>query len=62
MKISESKIEEIISALWFIAAFSALNVGCPRWVFLTLFVKAGLDTCCSVAEAIRERKKEKETK
>lgn len=58
MKISESKIEEIITALWLIAAFSALNAGCPRWVFITLFVKAGLDYVCSIGYAIKEIKEE----
>ena len=62
MKISESKIEEIISALWFIAAFAALNAGCPRWVFITLFCKAVIDTVCSIGYAITEIKEENLTK
>jgi len=57
--ISESKIEEIISALWFIAAFTALGAGCPRWVFVTLFCKALFDTICSIGHAINEVRKDK---
>ena len=46
--------EEVISALWFIAAFVALDAGCPRWVFVGLFIKAGLNICCAIQCAIRE--------
>lgn len=46
--------EEVISALWFIVAFVALDAGCPRWVFLTLLVKACMDTICAIQCAIRE--------
>jgi len=55
--ISESKIEEIISALWFIAAFTALGAGCPRWVFVTLFCKAVFDAIYSIGLAINEIRK-----
>lgn len=46
--------EEVISALWFIVAFVALDAGCPRWVFLTFFVKACMDTVCAIQCAVRE--------
>lgn len=46
--------EEVISALWFIVAFVALDAGCPRWVFLIFFVKACMDTICAIQCAVRE--------
>ena len=46
--------EEVISALWFIVAFVALDAGCPRWVFLTFFIKACMDTICAIQCAVRE--------
>ena len=46
--------EEVISALWFIVAFVALDAGCPRWVFLTFFIKACMDAICSIQCTIRE--------
>jgi len=46
--------EEVISALWFIVAFVALDAGCPRWVFLTFFLKACMDTICAIQCAVRE--------
>lgn len=55
---SESKIEEIISALWFIAAFVAKGAGLPEWVFITLIVKAGLDSCCAIYFAVKEIRQE----
>lgn len=50
--------EEVISALWLIAAFQSLSAGCPRWVFFALFIKAGLDSCCAIRCCIREWREE----
>jgi hypothetical protein len=46
--------EEIISALWFIVAFVALDAGCPRWLFIGFFVKACSDMVCCVQCSLRE--------
>ena len=51
---NESHREEVISALWFIVAFVALGAGCPKWVFLTFFIKACLDSLCAIKCAISE--------
>lgn len=48
--------EEVIAALWFIAAFTALQAHVPVWVFIALFVKACMDTVCFVKMAIEENK------
>lgn len=56
---SESKIEEVISALWFICAFTALGAGCPKWVFIPLFIKGGLDAFVAIKYARSELLKEK---
>lgn len=50
--------EEVISALWFIVAFVALDAGCPGWVFLTFFVKACMDSICAIRCAVREWRRE----
>ena len=50
--------EEVISALWFIVAFVALDAGCPRWMFLTFFIKACMDFMCSINFSVREWGKE----
>ena len=51
---SPSHREEVISALWFIVAFVALDAGCPRWVFLSFFIKACLDSLCAIKCAVSE--------
>jgi hypothetical protein len=55
-----SKVEEVISALWFIVAFCALEAGCPRWLFVPLFIKAGLDSIDAIRMAGREWQQEKQ--
>jgi hypothetical protein len=48
--------EEVIAALLFIAAFTALQAQVPAWVFIALFVKACTDTMCFIKMAIEENK------
>jgi hypothetical protein len=50
----DSRVEEVIGTLWLIAAFVALDAGCPKWIFVTLFVKAGLDTMTAIGFAIKD--------
>ena len=45
--------EEIISALWIIAALLAWNGGI-KWLACLLFIKGALDTVCSVVMGFRE--------
>jgi len=54
----DSRVEEVVGTLWLIAAFVALDAGCPKWVFVTLFVKAGLDMISSIGFAIKDAKRE----
>ena len=49
----DSRVEEVVGTLWLIAAFVALDAGCPKWVFVTLFVKAGLDQLTAIGFAIK---------
>ena len=53
--------EEVISALWFIVAFTALGAGCPRWVFLAFFIKACSDSWIALRLAKGEVEKEDQT-
>lgn len=55
---SPSHREEIISALWFIVGFTAMGAGCPKWVFVPFFVKAGLDFLISIKLAVKEINRE----
>jgi len=50
--------EAIISALWFIAGFTAMGAGCPKWVFIPFFVKAQLDFLISIKLAVKEINRE----
>lgn len=54
--ISRSFIEEALCALYLIAAFTALGAGAPRWIFVTLLIKAALDFMCALKYAWREIK------
>ena len=60
MKTSESKIEEIIATLYLIAAFVALGAGAPKWVFVCLLIKWGLDVMCCFYFAFHEIAAEKD--
>jgi|688.fasta_scaffold469543_3 hypothetical protein len=51
-----SQREEVIAALWYIAAFSALEADAPGWVCIVLFIKAILDTLCFMYKAAEEIK------
>lgn len=55
-----SLIEEIISALWFICAFTSLGAGCPMWVFVLFFSKACLDLWDAIRYARKEAKEERD--
>jgi hypothetical protein len=55
-----SHVEEVICALWFICAFTALGAGCPKWVFMGLFIKAASDFCCAIHCAYQELREEEE--
>jgi hypothetical protein len=46
--------EEVIAALWYIAAFSALNARAPKLVFIMFFVLAGLSTLSFITMAIND--------
>lgn len=52
---NSSLAEEAIAVLWLIAALVARLTDLPGWVFKVLLVKAGLDICCAIYEAIRLR-------
>lgn len=52
-----SKAEEVISALWLIAGLVAWNAGI-YWLAVLCFVKAALDTLCSIGLAIIETVKD----
>lgn len=55
---SISRQEEIIGCLWLIMAFTALGAGCPKWVFILLFVKGVLDQLASIRHAAKEIREE----
>jgi hypothetical protein len=55
---SESKVEEIISALWFILG-ALLWHRAPDWIVYSIWTKAALDTFDSIRFAIKEIRAEK---
>lgn len=55
---SKAKVEEMISALWFIAGFCAMGAGCPTWVWIMIFTKAFFDKFICFIECIDEWRKE----
>lgn len=50
----ESKVEEIISALWAIVWATLWAAGAPKWVLWIFGVKAALDFFCVIYFSIRE--------
>lgn len=63
---SESKVEEIIAALWFILG-ALLWHRAPDWIVYTIWINATFDLLCSVYYAIKglrdeRRKLQEETK
>ena len=55
---SESKVEEIIAALWSVCALLAFGYGFTVWGWI-FTVKAVADTLCSIGFAMREIAKER---
>ena len=54
---TESKVEEVISALWLIAALVAWSAGI-RWFACLLFVKSAADSLISIHLARKEYRQE----
>jgi len=50
--------EEILCALWLIAAFEAKQAGIPEWAFWCLIGKACLDGICAISAALKGAKED----
>ena len=59
--LSESKIEEIITALWAIVWATLWGAGAPTWVLWIFGIKAASDYMCVIWFAIREIRDENAT-
>ena len=60
MKLSESKIEEIIAGLWTIVWAVLWSANAPSWMLWLFGIKAGFDFLCvlgcGIKEVLEERK------
>jgi hypothetical protein len=52
--------EEVIAALWFIAAFTGLQAKVTVWLFVPMFVRACMGAMSFIKMAIEENKKTKQ--
>ena len=57
-KVSESKIEEVITALWVIVCVLLWANDAPRWLVYAAGLKAALDAICMIVYAIKEIREE----